>query len=211
MFKKIIAVAVCLAAAVTVIFSACGITDRSAVYSAEGLRWNGTFYKTCSGFYEEGKTIAKTTDGNFDINEIENDPEHNFVVVRSFTDDSLFVRSDYNVPDSGNPNTVYLGTNKIENTADKNILSDIFLNESETFSLTATHNDVNKWQSVSIGYSGCPVAIFRGYIGFADGNYFFTVDLSDMKAKDDESGTQFTVVCKTINKKYDSLLNAYFN
>lgn len=209
--RKISIAAICLLAAITVLFaSGVIVTDRSAVYSAEGLNWNGTFYKSCSGFYEEGKTIAKTSDGNWNINEVKGDTEHNFVAVRSFTDDSLLVRSDYKIPESGNPNMVYLGTKKIANREDCKIISDIFLNDSETFYVSATHEDVNNWQSVSIGFDGCPVAVFRGYIGFADGKYFFTVDLSDMKDKDDGSGIPFTVLCKSVDKSCYAMLNEHF-
>lgn len=211
MFRKIIVAVLCLAVAVAVIFSSgLIVTDHSAVYSAEGLNWNGAFYKNCSGIYEEGKTIAKTNDGTWSINAVSGDKNHNFVVARSFLDESLLVRSDYKIPESGIPNTVYLGTTKIGNTENKKILSDIFLNEGETFSLTATHNDVSQWQSVSIGYDECYVAIFRGYIGFTDGKYFFTVDLSDMKEKDDGSNAPFTVICKYIDKSCYAMLNEYF-
>ncbi len=209
--KKYLVAAICLFAAVTVIFLGCGlVTDRSAVYSAEGLSWNGAFYKSCSGFYDEGKTIAKTADGNYSLCEVIGDANHNFIVVRSFTDDSLLVRSDYKIPESGNPDTVYLGTKKIENQEDCKIISDIFLNDSEIFSVYATHEDVNNWQSVAIGFDGCSVAVFRGYIGFADENYFFTVDLSDMMEKDDGSGQPFTVLCKSINKNHYEILDEYF-
>ncbi len=209
--KKFFIVTICLLAVIIAVFaSGVIVTDRSAVYSAEGLNWNGSFYKSCSGFYEEGKTIAKTSDGNWNINEVKGDTEHNFVVVRSGLDDFLLVREDYKIPESGIPNTVYLGTKKISNREDCKIISDIFLNDSETFSVSATHEDVNNWQSVSIGFDGCPVAVFRGYIGFTDGNYFFTVDLSDMKEKDDGSGEPFTVLCKSVDKSCYAMLNEYF-
>lgn len=210
--KKSVAVIFLAVAVISVTLFASGviITDRSAVYSAEGLNWNGAFYKSCSGIYEEGKTVAKTSDGNWNINEVKGDAEHNFVVVRSKLDDFLLVREDYKIPENGNPNAVYLETTKIGNAETQKIISDIVLNNGETFTLTATHDNVNKWQSVSIGFDGCPVAIFRGYIGFADENYFFTVDLSDMKEKDDGSGAPFTVLCKSVDKNYFPLLNEYF-
>lgn len=211
MFKKTVIATVCLIAVITVIFaSGVIVTDRTAVYSAEGLSWNSSFYKFCSGIYEDGKTVAKTSDGSWNINEVKGDTDHNFVVVRSRLDDSLLVREDYKIPESGNPNVVYLGTAKIENAETQKIISDIVLNNGETFSLTATHKDVNNWQSVSIGYDGCPVAIFRGYIGFADENYFFTVDLTDMKEKDDGSGSDFTVLCKSVDEEHYFVLNEYF-
>ncbi len=208
--KYFIAVICSLAVIIAIFASGVIVTDRSAVYSAEGLNWNGAFYKSCSGFYKEGKTIAKTSDGNWNINEIKGDTDHNFIVVRSFLDEALLVRSNYKIPESGIPNVVYLGTNKIENPEIRKIISDIFTNDSETFSVSATHEDVNNWQSVSIGFDGCPVAVFRGYIGFADGKYFFTVDISDMKEKDDGSVAPFAVICKSVDKSHYEILDEYF-
>ena len=209
--KKFFIATICLLAVIIAVFaSSVIITDRSAVYSAEGLNWNGAFYKSCPGFYEEGKTVAKTSDGNWNIKEVKGDAEHNFVVVRSYLDEALLVRSDYKIPESGNPNVVYLGTKKIASRDDCKIISDIFLNDGETFSVSATQKDVNNWQSVSIGFDGCPVAVFRGYIGFADGNYFFTVDISDIMEKDDGSGAPFTVLCKSVDKSCYAMLNEHF-
>lgn len=211
MFKKILTITVCLIAVAVLVFSSGVIvTDHSAVYSSEGLNWNGSFYKVCSGVYEEGKTVAKTTDGNWSLNVVENDKENNFIVVRSFLDSSLLVRSDYKISENGSPDLVYLGNNKIENAENRKIISDIFLNNGEIFSVTATHNDVNNWQAVYIGFENCPVAIFRGYIGFVDENYFFTVDVSDMKENDNGNNSTFNVICKSVNKSDYALLDEYF-
>lgn len=209
--KGFIIALVCVIVAVAVLFaSGVIITDRSAVLSAEGLNWNGAFYKSCSGIYDEGKTVAKTSDGTWNINEIKGDPEHNFVVARSGTDDALYVRSDYSVPDSGTPETVYLGSDQITDSEHCKILSDIFISDFGAFFLTASHSDVEKWIPLSIGYDSCPIAIFRGYLISYGGKYFFTVDLSDMTEKDDGSGSPFTVICKLVNEDYFSAIDKYF-
>lgn len=54
----------------------------------------------CSGEYSEGKTIAKTTDG-WQINEVVEDDTHTFVVLRSFLDQYLLVKEDYQISTSG--------------------------------------------------------------------------------------------------------------
>ena len=210
--KGFIIALVCVIVAVAVLFaSGVIITDRSAVLSAEGLNWNGNFYKSCSGIYDEGKTVAKTSDGNWNINEVKGDPEHNFVIARSGTDDALYVRSDYSVPDSGTPETVYLGSDQITDSEHCKILSDIFISDFGAFFLTASHSDVEEWIPLSIGYDSCPVAIFRGYLISYGGKYFFTVDLSYMTEKDDGSNSDFQVICKPIPENHYSVLNAYFD
>ena len=210
--KGFIIALVCVIVAVAVLFaSGVIITDRSAVLSAEGLSWNGAFYKSCSGIYDEGKTVAKTSEGTWNINEIKGDPKHNFVVARSGIDDALYVRSDYSVPDSGTPETVYLGSDQITDSEHCKILSDIFISDFGAFFLTASHSDVEEWIPLSIGYDSCPIAIFRGYLISYGGKYFFTVDLSDMTEKDDGSNRNFQVICKPIPENHYSVLNAYFD
>ena len=69
------------------------VFDHSGERRGECLYWNGYVYVPAGGDYDEGKTIAKTTDG-WQINEVEGDPEHIYVVLRSFLVDYLFVRED---------------------------------------------------------------------------------------------------------------------
>ena len=69
------------------------VFDHSGERWGEGLYWNGYYYVQTGGSYDEGKTIAKTTDG-WQINEVEGDPEHIYVVLRSFLDNYLLVRED---------------------------------------------------------------------------------------------------------------------
>ena len=72
-------------------------------YSAESrgndIYWDGHLYVECGdsefgGEYHEGKTLARTSDG-WDINEVEEDTSHIFIVKRSFLDNYLCVRVDY--------------------------------------------------------------------------------------------------------------------
>lgn len=91
-----VAVLAALAAAVLFWLFSSGVIvfDHSGERRGEGsLYWNGCVYVPASGDYDEGRTIAKTTDG-WQINEVEGDPEHIYVVLRSFLDDYLLVRED---------------------------------------------------------------------------------------------------------------------
>ena len=82
------------------------VLDHSGVRRGEGVYWNDVLYVPASGEYSEGKTIAKTNDG-WQINEVEEDDTHTFIVLRSFLDQSLLVREDYEVPSSGEITTLY--------------------------------------------------------------------------------------------------------
>ena len=73
------------------------VTDHSAIVGVEGLVWNGKNYSTTDGKYTECKTIAKSTDGNWKINEIKEDPSHTYIVARSFLEQRLYVLDDYKV------------------------------------------------------------------------------------------------------------------
>ena len=81
------------------------VFDHSGVRRGEGVYWNDVLYVPASGEYSEGKTIAKTNDG-WQINEVEEDDTHTFIVMRSFLDQSLLVREDYEVPSSGEITTI---------------------------------------------------------------------------------------------------------
>lgn len=90
------AILVLLAAALffRLVSSGAIVFDHSGERRGEGLYWNGYVYVPAGGDYDEGKTIAKTTDG-WQINEVEGDPEHIYVVLRSFLDNYLLVREDH--------------------------------------------------------------------------------------------------------------------
>ena len=90
----------CIVVALVAIFAlmvANGIIvfDHSAERGFENsVKWKGVTYMPVSGKYKEGKTIAKTKDG-FQINEVEGDDSHTFLVMRSFLDQWLVVREDH--------------------------------------------------------------------------------------------------------------------
>ena len=68
------------------------VFDHSAQRAGEGFRWKGELYiPTSAADYTEGKTIAKTTD-NWQLNRVEEDDSHTFMVIRSFLDQWLCVR-----------------------------------------------------------------------------------------------------------------------
>ena len=65
--KARILAGIAAAGLVVVLLIANGIIvfDHSGVRRGEGVYWNNTLYVLCSGEYTEGKTIAKTNDGQY--------------------------------------------------------------------------------------------------------------------------------------------------
>ena len=103
-----------IAVAVLLLLFANGIIvlDHSAQRRGDGVYWQGSLYVPCSGEYSEGKTIAKTEAG-WHINEVKEDPSHTFIVLRSFLDQSLLVKEDYQIPTEGSVTSVVWGKQKI--------------------------------------------------------------------------------------------------
>ena len=91
MIKKLLPfVGILVAALVIVLLIAKGVivSDHSGECRGDGVYWNNVHYISCSGGYTEGKTIAKTNDGS-QINQVEEDTTHTFIVLRSFLDQYL--------------------------------------------------------------------------------------------------------------------------
>ena len=191
------------------------VFDRSAVLNSEELYWNGNTYISCSGIHSEGKTIAKTADGKWNINEIKEDPSHTFIVVRSFLDDSLYVRKDYQIPQSGDADIVYLDGNKIDDESFLDAVSQIYFSNEETVEHTTNDihlkTDTQDMRAVYVGFNDCPVAVFMGYIGKIDGEWVIITDLSALKENDDGSGTPYKIECQKINQKHIQILENHFN
>ena len=191
------------------------VFDYSAVLNSEELYWNGNTYISCSGIYSEGKTIAKTKDGQWSINEIDEDPSHTFVVVRSFLDDSLYVRKDYQIPQSGDVNSAYLDGIKVADDSFLDAVSQIyFLNEK---TVEHTTNDIHlktdnqDMRAAYVGFSDCPVAIFMGYIGKLNNEWVVITNLNPLKENDNGGETSYKIECQKINPKHISILEQYFN
>ena len=199
----------------TLILSGVIVFDNSAVLNSEELYWNDNTYISCSGIYSEGKTIAKTADGQWDINEIKEDPSRMFVVVRSFLDESLYVRKDYQISQSGDANIVYLDGNKIEDTSFLDAVSQIYSSNEGTVEYITNDiylkTDSQDMRAVYVGFNDCPVAVFMGYIGKIDSEWVVTTNLSYLKEKDNGSGTSYRIECQKINPEHILILEKHFN
>ncbi|MBQ6814680.1 MAG: hypothetical protein IJP13_03990 [Lachnospiraceae bacterium] len=191
------------------------ITDRSAVIGIEDMTWQGKTYSTISGEYTEGRTIAKSEDGRWDINEVEEDPSHNFVVVRSFLDQQLYVADQYVIPTSGKVTSVCWADNYICDQEFLAALSEIDEQKVTSFKYVTegiyaiTENQQMK--EVYFAYENCPVATnYKGYMGKVNGQWVITTYISPDQRRADGSPKKHSVSCYFIPVEYSSILEKYF-
>ena len=191
------------------------VMDHSAKYGLEALVWKGRTYTSISGEYTEGRTIAKTEDGKWNINEVKEDPTHKFVVVRSFLDDYLYVAEDYLVPTSGNITTVSWGGNYISEEVFLNAISKIVKDattsfEYETEAIFAL-NENQRMKRIYVAYEDCPVATeYLGYLGKINGNWVITTYISEDQHNEDGSPKKHSVGCYLIPETYHDVLQRYY-
>lgn len=175
--KTICLIALVCAAAVYLLSRGIIVFDHSAQRAGEGFRWKGELYiPTSAADYTEGKTIAKTTD-NWRLNIVEEDESHTFMVMRSFLDQWLCVREDYEFPKEGNVTAVYIDGKKIDNAelaAAAQYMLENFAAEREYAVESIRHDtETQQMRDISYCFEGCPVGIDRSgdHIGRIDGEW----------------------------------------
>lgn len=191
------------------------VTDRSVEVYLEEMVWNGREYTGASGEYSEGKTIARSKDG-WNLNEVKEDPSHNFVVIRSFLDQYLYVASDYTIPKSGEVTKVCWNGKYI---TDKEFIDAVTKIEAEKvtsfeyktkgiFMLT----DDQHMRKLVFAYEGCPVATeYKGYMGKVNGEWVITTYISPDQFNADGSDKPYSVSCYVIPEEYASILEKHFS
>ena len=155
------------------------VSDRSAERIGDGILWHGVRYIAVTGRCHEGGTVARTKDG-WEIDEVREDPSHTFVVLRDFTDRTLLVREDYEIPQSGHIGLVWRGE-EISHDAELcravgEILAraepDFLFETEEVFAV----NERQKMEEVYAAYGDCPVPTFcAGWLGQIDGVWRLTL------------------------------------
>jgi hypothetical protein len=73
---------------------ACG-NNENAYFEGQYLYMGDEKYVEATGLYEETNTVIGHTNDDYTIYEVNGDNEHNYIVVRSFLDQKLYVREDY--------------------------------------------------------------------------------------------------------------------
>ncbi|MDD4163720.1 MAG: hypothetical protein PHD46_00155 [Eubacteriales bacterium] len=158
--------------------------DRTAERGQEGsFIIKGEEYVSMDiGFSEEGKTIAKAA--NFNIMEITEDSEKNFLAVRSFLENWTIVKKSYDIP-SGDVNVAYIGEQRVTDGPEWSMVESIIkhdfagdfaiINDNETDIYNAT-------KEIFVGYGNCPVGTDKiGVCGNINGQlvYIAFEDLVD--------------------------------
>ncbi|MBQ3009810.1 MAG: hypothetical protein IJA20_02430 [Methanocorpusculum sp.] len=204
---------VILAVAALLIAQGVIVFDRSGQRRGEGVYWKDTMYVPSYGEYSEGRTIAKTEDG-WQINEVEEDSSHTFIVLRSFLDQSLLVRDDYEIPNSGEITCVFWDGKKIEDEMFCDTIADILSRASGDFSFVTEaiyqSNDTQSMKVLYVGYEGCPIGTeYIGYLGTVEGSWCITTTISPDQHNSDGSPKPYTVWCYTIPVEYEDILDNY--
>lgn len=159
------------------------VFDYSAEHWGENdIKWKGSKYVSVSGKYHEGKTIARFKEGNCRINEVEEDESHTFVVVRSFLDQWLVVREDYEIPKSGKITKAYWNLKFIEDEEFFETVSELAEKATSGFAYDNSNNDIYQYKGddvmreLTVAYEGCPVPTnYLGYMGTMNGRWCMTV------------------------------------
>jgi len=189
------------------------VFDHSAVRRGEGVEWNGVYYEGCSAEYTEGKTIAKTKDG-WHINEVVEDKTHTFIVLRSFLDQYLLVREDYEIATSGKINVLYLKGKQIKDNEFIKAFTDIYENKASSYIYETDDefrwNDNEEMKLVMVGYENCPIATsVIGYLGTVDGKWHFVERSFEYSEYDEVKHT--TVIYYPIEEKYHGIIDKIWN
>ncbi len=176
----------------------------------DSLIWNGVRYEsTVAGGYTEGEPIAKTFKAD-EVKEVEQDKTHTFVVYRSFLDQTLFVREDYNIPTFGKITTASWNNELIEDERFFNTISIIMEQattdfEYETDDIGEYEKDGSQMRRLYVGYEDCPLATeFVGYMGTVDGKWYITTEI------DYSYNEPGTVWCYTIPEQFIPVIEGFY-
>ncbi|MBP3673027.1 MAG: hypothetical protein J6J18_04285 [Oscillospiraceae bacterium] len=218
MKKKILlvtAVILAVTAALLFLLFANGIIvfDHSGRRRGEGVFWNGSMYIPCSGEYSEGKTIAKTEDG-WRINEVEEDDSHAFIVMRSFLDQYLLVKEDYQIPTEGRVTSAVWGKLKITDEEFLTAISELISQATSDYSYETEgifqSTEGQQMRNLCVAFENCPVATQNlGYMGTIGGTWYITTEISSDQYNEDGSPKAYTVWCYTIPNEYIPTLEKY--
>lgn len=167
------------------------IWDHSAEQGGDvSIYWNGFHYIGTNGeYFQEEETLAKTKDGQRTINSVVGDDEHLFVVNRSFYENWLLVREDYEIPKSGNITVVIWNHQRITDSDFLKVMNQLMSIEPESKMygiLTSEihgHTDRSYLDSLWVGYENCPVGTdHKGFLGTYEGKWVFVDQYSETRS-----------------------------
>lgn len=213
LFAVLIVFAITVAVLLLLFANGIIVFDHSAQCRGEGVYWKGSLYVPCSGEYSEGKTIAKTEDG-WHINEVKEDPSHTFIVLRSFLDQSLLVKEDYQIPTEGSVTSVVWGKQKITDKEFLKTISELISQATSDYSYKTEgifqSTEGQQMRYLYVAFDNCPVATQNlGYMGTIGGVWYITTEISSDQYNEDGSSKAYTVWCYTIPNEYIPTLEKY--
>ncbi len=109
-----------------IFLGACG-NSENAYFKGQYLYMDGTEYVEATGLYKESNTIIGKTGDDYTIYEVDGDSEHNYIVLRSFFDQTLYVRKNY-IKDKTVIEALCFNQNKSKFVYDESFI-DIFIKE----------------------------------------------------------------------------------
>ncbi len=183
------------------------VPDRTAERVGEGIVWRGIRYVPVTGYGHEGRTVARTKDG-WKIDEVGEDPSHTFVVLRDFTDRTLLVREDYEIPQSGNIGLVRRGEEISHDAEFCRAVGEILARAEADFIFETeevfTVNERQRMEEVYVAYGDCPVpTVYVGWLGQIDGVWRLTLGIP---AEWPEQDGKKQIPCFTIPPEYAAIL-----
>ena len=180
------------------------------------IKWNGKTYLYYGEYdqflsFDVGKAIALFGEGGSPVHEVTGDNDHNFLVCKYFPDPSdLYIANDYEIPEEGEITTVYIDGYKVDDAELIDALeriyssddSDSFLYKFQVYFLW-DYDVVAK--KVSLAYEGCPISMYKGYIGKVNGKWCHFYDPPEHEAFEEE-----TIPCFEIDEELIPVIDKYF-
>ena len=137
------------------------------------------------------------------------------VLVRSFSDQYLYVSDDYTVPTSGKITKVCWNGEYIENEEFLQALTQIDITKITSFDYETEAifilNDSQRMKQLYFAYENCPVAtVNKGWLGKINGEWVITTYISSDQNNEDGSPKPYKVGCYSIPDDYSQILEKYF-
>lgn len=182
--------------------------DRSGRLTGDGLFFQGEYYEICVfQFTGEGKTIGVAD--SWKINEIPEDPDHNFLGLRSFLDNFYVAKKTYKIPESGKINVVYIDHERYDG-AEFGDAVKFLKNGGITGSFDFKTNNIEHYvKRVYVGYEDCPVGTeYLGMVGYIENKFVFIKPTKTIY-KENGAREDQTYTCYPVPKQYERVFEKF--
>lgn len=177
--------------------------DRSGKLLQEGIIFKDEEYTEIDyAFTKEGKTIGMAD--SWEIKEIPEDKNHNFLAVRNFLDNFYVVKKSYTIPTEGNIGVVYIDRKRYTDNEWINAINYLLNEELNEKFYIKTNNIAHYAKTVRVGYEDCPVG--TKYVGMV-GN--INDKLVYIKPKKYEYGEEVIFCCYIVTGSARATLEKY--